>query len=152
MSKRNTRKSRHILSVSESTDFDSDRYETIGVLGHEVGAFAFFRSKSYIDNYLKNDFIEKVLKQFPKASRIVGYKVIHKPKTTKIQHISKVDFKDKTTYKIPGAPINLGIPFLYTVTTPEKYILSGTVLSEKSSSKSRSHSRSHTRSRNRYTR
>ncbi len=63
------------LDVTESTSYDTNMYEIAGVIHLKIDTFSFIRAQSYIDQYLKKDLIENILKKYPNASRIIGYNV-----------------------------------------------------------------------------
>lgn len=122
------------LPITESTEFDSDKYEILGTLIHETAGFSFIRSQSYIEQYLKADFIEKAMKQFPKATKIICFDINHIKTKTAIVPIHKIDYK-KVRIPLSEAPTANGIPIMYLETTPEKYFITGTILREKSQSR-----------------
>ncbi len=77
MNSRRTRKGGAIykLDVTESTSYDTNMYEIAGVIHLKVDDFKFINDQSYINQYLKKDIIEKTLKKYSNASRIIGYNV-----------------------------------------------------------------------------
>lgn len=63
------------LPISESSEYDKNKYKIIGKVSYDIssGEFAFFRSTEYIEKYLKSIISNMAKNRFPSAVKIFDF-------------------------------------------------------------------------------